>query len=108
MVKQAHHLPGGVVDVHRAVENQQIRFQDCLFQRCQLPVVGAFAQFRLKAGKAPPAGLGKVPGQEEFPHLAANLFRKLPGSLTGAALMVLPVDHHNFHPIHPLLFLLPL
>ena len=108
MVKKAHHLPRGVVDVHWAVQNQQIRIQDRLLQRFQFPVVGTFAQLRLKAGVAAPAGLTKVPGQEKLLCFTADLFCQLPGDHTGAALVVLPVDHDNLHPIRPFLFVTPL
>ena len=97
MVEEAHHLPRGVVDVDRAVQNHQLRLQNGLGQGLQLLIMGAMAQLRLKAGEAAQTGPVKVPGQEEFPHFSAHLPGQLPGGGAGAAHMVLPVNDHDFH-----------
>lgn len=100
MIEKTHHLPRGVIDIHGAFQNQQLRFQNGRRERFQLLIVGAVGQVCLEAGIASKAWRIKIPGQKKFPNLAAHLPGQLPGHHAGAARMVLPVDDHDFHYAH--------
>ena len=97
VVEKAHHLARGVIDIHGAVQDQQVRFQNSRNQRFQLLTVGAAGQVCLETSKAAKTGLIKIPGQKEFLNFAVQLIGQFPSHHAGTACMVLPVDQCYFH-----------
>ena len=102
VVQKAHHLACGMIYIDGACQYQQVGLQNGFFQRLQLLVVRAVGQVRFEAGIAAAAGPVKIPGQKEFPGLAAHLPGKLSCHHAGASLMVLSVDDDDLHALQNL------
>ena len=107
VIQQAHYLPGGMVNIHRTVQNDDICFQQSICQRLQLLEMRTVLQGCLETGITPAAGLVKVLRQKEFRdcslflHALLYFFHQFPGNHAGTPPMGLSVNHRELHVFSP-------